>query len=688
MITPHVAYVETCRACSTGYNFKIRDGVVVTVICGIPPTTSSYKAVSYLWEMEDGVKVCLVCHKCEARKVVPVRNAAKLWRIMKFVSGGGQSCRIWLDALSIDQDDPKDLNKQLKVMGNIYRHAGVVSVLFPAGDEVAYEMLRKLAVVAQAIVDNEKSGKFSSGENTEELEGLSDSFLDLMKDWASNLEKWRYWSRAWTFQEWAMAVELEVTCELAAHKEILCDIKNIIVMAASILGHWKNTRARSSGLDSRTLPDILRIRAETGAFLNEVRLHFPLSDAFIADNELEGDALREYTFASPQSAIDSGTYITPVSPKIKELSPQKTLTEALNAFTTSRREAGYEADLVACWASMCKIKYDYKNSDTVNEALHKVLTSLRKNGLRIFNFQVNTSGGESDLEFMKYAAAMRQSNSKSKGFMFGSPTFTGRVDTITHLRLCLADREIHELERYFNVKLQGISNASVMEILPLSDKEGVISAFRPLVSGTIDGDKIQDVMLFVEELLDNLKTEQLQSHVLATVSIGVKDEATMTSFNAWAICPAKLDAARFFVARESLNGTLVIATSESTSTTSETARIVAYFNMTHQRDGTYLIKSDRWGTVDIVFRALEDPLFDSQWMADLTAGMGLDFLDLGTLDSMNDRMLNVKIGLQTTGIIAALSWIADTGKLGYQWAVTWVLWLKWKYRNVGRVRLE
>jgi len=57
---------------------------------------------------------------------IPMRDASKLWRIMTFVSGGST---IWLDAMSIDQNDPEDKAVQLFVMGDIYRNAETVSVL-------------------------------------------------------------------------------------------------------------------------------------------------------------------------------------------------------------------------------------------------------------------------------------------------------------------------------------------------------------------------------------------------------------------------------------------------------------------------------------------------------------------------------------------------------------------------------
>src|SRR4051794_10723076 len=47
------------------------------------------------------------------------------------------------------------------------------------------------------------------------------------------------------------------------------------------------------------------------------------------------------------------------------------LSMMLNAMGTNKREARFEADLIACWASMCNIKYDYKKEDSFGVALQK-----------------------------------------------------------------------------------------------------------------------------------------------------------------------------------------------------------------------------------------------------------------------------------------------------------------------------
>lgn len=144
--------VECCRACSFRYDFKLPNQQIVTVLCG-RPMDGPYKAVSYLWE--DASKLLpLTCLKCSHIKAIPMRDSTKLWGILNFVRGGS---KIWLDAMSIDQDDPRDLAKQLMVMGDIYRRAECVSVFLPREDREAFEVVKELAVTSDAIVRSQNT---------------------------------------------------------------------------------------------------------------------------------------------------------------------------------------------------------------------------------------------------------------------------------------------------------------------------------------------------------------------------------------------------------------------------------------------------------------------------------------------------------------------------------------------------
>ena len=59
-----------------------------------------------------------------------------------------------------------------------------------------------------------------------------------------------------------------------------------------------------------------------------------------------------------------------------------------------------------------------------------------------------------------------------------------------------------------------------------------------MVSGKADGQRLLDVGDVLKATLDGIGEEQLKSHYIITVQIGVEDIYTMWYFNAWAIFPS------------------------------------------------------------------------------------------------------------------------------------------------------
>jgi hypothetical protein len=641
------------------YQFKFDNGEIVTVLCG-RPIMQKYKAVSYLWETT--MDLPLKCRRCSVVTTIPMRDASKLWRLMNLVRGGSI---VWLDAMSIDQTDPKDKAIQLSIMGDIYRNAERVSVLLPTCDAEAYEKLTQLGIAADSIV--QRSDAFGMPSNNglrsiaadrnEVLEKLAHDYLKQMRDWVANIHKWNYWRRAWTFQEWAMAREIEISLESAKDSECLVNIKHVIVNGSTIIGHWRKTTAMqlASASGANKLRQQIQLREEVGRELNAVRAHFPFEDFLVADEAEDPDVLRRSTFMPTMPlATDSGTYVSLKALSNPSLKFRSLLSLALNAINTSKREARDEADLVACWASMCNIEYVYDRYDKFPVALHKVTTALRKRGIKIYNFLVNTDSCETDLEFLNYAAAHHQSNADSSGYLFGTPIFIGRADTVTHIRHSLSqDSKLLHLDGQHSISLTQVDKVIIKRPISWSDRTKVISAFRSIISGNADGIRLFDVGDMVEKLITDMSSVQLGKHLFVTMSITVADVHKMWYFNAWAICPSNINFADLFVARENLNGTLVLAVykgifSSQPKLYSKEAQIVSYLNMTHQRDGTYLVKADENGVVDVVFRTADTPqheLFGLPQL-DLQAIGGESLLpEWNILDVISDRELDMQISL-------------------------------------------
>ncbi|KAE8445988.1 hypothetical protein EG329_012627 [Mollisiaceae sp. DMI_Dod_QoI] len=620
-------FVQSCRKCAYQYDFLLPDGKTVTVLCG-QPRGVVYKAVSYLWENTQPLH--LTCRKCSVVKSVPMRDVTKLWNILEFVRGGS---KIWLDALSIDQSDPNDLAAQIAVMGNIYRDAEVVSVMLPAEDKEAFERLKTLTITADEIVKRgaefglalpaaiQGQGPDTPSSSSSTLDQLAQDYNKLICSWEENTGNWNYWSRAWTFQEWTMAAEIEITWEGIPNHGGLQNIKNVNISASSIIGHWrvKNGQKPDQGTKPIYLAEVA-IRAEVSSDLNFVRMYFPFQEFLVADEVEDSVELRLRTTLTPMHSISSGTSVEITKKDRKEPNLRRLLGLALSAMSISERKARFEADLVHCWASMCNIQYDYNKDDHLSLALQKVTAALRKAGIQIFNFHATCQGGETDLTFMRYAAAVKHRNLISRAYMFGAPVFVGRVDTITHFRHCLEQLgEPAILPRSYDITLQAVGKVSIQTPIPCIDRDLVLSSFKNLVSGTADGQEVLDVNEELQKLLEEISSaapKQLEKHILLPISISCQESGMSWDFDAWTICPPHVDTSKLFVARESLNGTLVLAVPLS----ADDAQIVAYLNMTHQRHGTYLIKTDKDAVADIVFRRPDPFLVEALLSSDFSSG--------------------------------------------------------------------
>jgi hypothetical protein len=145
---------------------------------------------------------------------------------------------------------------------------------------------------------------------------------------------------------------------------------------------------------------------------------------------------------------------------------------AMHARGVTKREARFEADLVASWASMCNIAYDYDKNDSLAVALQKVLAAVRKNhAMTIYKFHANTRGssGELDLNFLEYATSHRRQPDGE--YLHGLSVLTGRADTATHLRIGLSQpRELLEL-RGSGVALRKVQYTSLSEAAKITDHQ-------------------------------------------------------------------------------------------------------------------------------------------------------------------------------------------------------------------------
>jgi hypothetical protein len=600
--------LDRCRRCSDGFTHTFMDWTT-KIIAGIPQT-DDYSAISYVWG--DCIQLPMRCSHCGYSFQIPMQSAYKFRRLMMMTSTSGDT--VWLDAISIDQTSKEDKDKLIGVMGDIYSRAKSVAVLFPEADGDGFKIVYDLAQAATAINTNklEFSRPAQDGHPSSRLEELSNvckEFYEMLDRFEKNLHEFRYWRRAWTFQEWALARNISITWEGGLPQNV-DSVKTTILHAATLTSIYTFRQGAYAIIKVGFPRALVPVRFET------VRRLFPDEQAFqppgiISEMDIHvdmmmpsvrfGNALGLRSTRSPDMSclnlpVNEMYSLHPNLPESKDERFRHRLCMALSTFGISKREARYEADLVACWASMCNIKYPYDAHDSYVAALQKVLHSLRtEHKVKVYNFLVNTTGasGEVDANFQDYASAHEQCNAGLiKGKFSGIPIFNGRADTAIHLRLAIARPTERPPLKGSGVELRKIKDAFIMFVVPFKDHDQVLYHMARLVSGTADQFMFSDVLKNVSEILQSTSSAQLDRYSLAIVRIPLdspdaNDMGKMVGMVTWAIIPSDLDDKMCFVAREGLNGTLVLATADEYG-----LEIVAYLTLTDHQSGTLLINVD------------------------------------------------------------------------------------------------
>lgn len=629
--------LDRCRWCSDGFAHTFM-GWTTNIIAGVPQT-DDYRAISYVWGKT--IQLPMRCSQCGHRFHIPMESAYRFRRLMMMTATSGES--IWLDALSIDQTSDEEKSKVLAVMGDIYSQARMVAVLFPHADGEAFHLIYDITQAATAINVNKKEFSLpgQDGHSDPRLEQLTMTckrFWQMLEMFDRNLHTYVYWRRAWTFQEWALAENISITWEGGIPRNLEM-VKTTTLHAATLTAIYAFMHGSYAiikmGFPQAAVPE--RFEVVRRLFPDEMAFQPPgtIDEMEVAVDMMIpslrfGSALGLRTARSPGKnrlaaplAIEELYVLRPMDNlESSEDQFRRRLCMALHAFGVSKREARYEADLVNCWASMCNIKYAYDAHDSYAQALQKVLYSLRaEHGLNLFNFQVNTTGasGEVDTSFQEYATPHEQCNAGLvKGKFSDIPIFTGRADTGVHLRLALSRPPAATLPKLtgHGVALRKIHDAFVVYTVPMTDHRGVLTAISAAISGTTDGMVFGNLLTNIAEILETTPVEQLARYSLAIVRIPLDSpEASslskMVGLMTWAIIPREdaeaVNAAEssssssppLFVAREDLNGTLVLAGpapgNDKTAPTTPPnlamrMRIVAYLTLTDHQSGTHLLR--------------------------------------------------------------------------------------------------
>ncbi|KAH0838849.1 heterokaryon incompatibility protein-domain-containing protein [Lanmaoa asiatica] len=639
--SPDTVSFEQCRRCAGEYIFLFSSDnssqtkdESITIIAGVPRHTSPpYKAMSYVWGPSPQAPLRIPCNQCGHVTCAPISSVQRFHNLMAL---GGAGNTIWLDALSIDQSDEHDVASNVAVMGTIYKQARCVSVLLPAADNEAYQCLKHIEWCAKDILAH--CGHFvyndeitiedsSTGREVKFLSTVCDAFIKHLLHFGMQLDQYVYWSRAWTFQEWALANDLEIAVEGGSAAETCFNLKSLVLGASLLISRYK-----------ALLSDYAEIKLGRGMtrgmiirLINAVKAIFPDEDLFLSYDEVDAEQ-RSFQINFPHFGLDqmlgvrdlpspvhdedsSETAPPTLRPRQDAPSRLRTRLILLSSFAARKREATYEADLIASWASMCNIPYAYDRHDNFALALSKVTKALRTQGLCIYNFLPDTVGGPfGPLDvFRAYAKEHPQLNVKNQAELPGAPIFTGRADTITHLtnslrKISLPTRWNHPADDAATRGMKKVKQAQITATIALDDDlDAVLHNFTAMAihGGQTWGFTFSAVQNVAKPWLSEVPVAQRAMARLVIVAIPFYRLCAplpppLYDLYTWAVLPFDIAPQDVVVCREPINGTLALATKRE-----GTYRIIAYLTLTDHFTGTFLLQTDEIGKIDLTLRIPE-----------------------------------------------------------------------------------
>jgi hypothetical protein len=123
-------------------------------------------------------------------------------------------------------------------MGEIYERAGSVRVLLPEADQKLFE---NLCVMRESALQKDSMGLMDFDNITWDTlnashENVIEIFLSSFEGHKRSLDGGNYFQHTWTFQEWALARDVDVTCESVRPDNhtmtFLSEVKTCVIRAA------------------------------------------------------------------------------------------------------------------------------------------------------------------------------------------------------------------------------------------------------------------------------------------------------------------------------------------------------------------------------------------------------------------------------------------------------------------------
>lgn len=246
----------------------------------------------------------------------------------------------------------------------------------------------------------------------------------------------------------------------------------------------------------------------------------------------------------------------------------------------------------------------------MNTAVTKVTRTLRKRGLKLFNFHCSGSAPpDVNPRFFAYSFPHPQCNVTNGDVIPGVPILSGRMDTAAHLLYSItfssADWNIPEPVEAFQIEVQEVKDYGFVTSL-LDDKNQAMATFRMATSGAADNYTFTNVLDHVAGGLAQLPQQARLTHMVVVASLPV-GPGSAVRFQSWVVIALPLLQKLYsngwtymFVGRESLNGTLVVGLRKPEVPKHEATVVLGYLALSDNQCGSFLIQTSSEGDISIM----------------------------------------------------------------------------------------
>ncbi|KAJ8523080.1 hypothetical protein ONZ45_g415 [Pleurotus djamor] len=154
-----------------------------TIVCSFDVVSlvdnPPYEALSYVWGDASVVREIIF-----GGRTWPVTS--NLFVALQYLRSNEESRVVWIDALCINQNDVKERNEQVRIMGEIYQKARQVLIWLGEAEEEEEEMIALVKRISMKREMSEEDGK-------------------ALMSFCSELAQKQWFTRLWTVQELALA---------------------------------------------------------------------------------------------------------------------------------------------------------------------------------------------------------------------------------------------------------------------------------------------------------------------------------------------------------------------------------------------------------------------------------------------------------------------------------------------------